>query len=131
MQIFGAMLGLFLGPRGCIGLLVFLAVEIFVGVRIGGYAPAWAALTMIVLAFLPIGMRNGRAGMMRVIQLMLAVIGGSSALSAFVQLTLGRLTDGRAWLEASVAVGCYFGFRWLGRLIDRSDDAAAAAARLL
>jgi hypothetical protein len=40
MQIFGAMLGLFLGPRGCIGLLVFVAVEIFVGVRIGGDALA-------------------------------------------------------------------------------------------
>jgi hypothetical protein len=80
---------------------------------------------MLILAFLPIRPRNGRAGMIRAFQAPVAVAGAMFALSAFIQLTLGRLTDGIAWLTALTAVGCYFGHRWVGRMIDRTDDAAA------
>ncbi|UAJ11055.1 hypothetical protein [Polymorphobacter megasporae] len=132
MQILGALLGLFLGPRGCLALLAFIAVEIFVGVRFGGNAPGWAALAMLILMFLPIGMRNGRAGMMRVLQVMVAVLGVKFALAAYIGLTLGRgLLDGGAWLSVAMAVGCYFGFRWLGRRIARIDEAAAMAMERL
>ena len=130
VQIFGGLLGLFLGPRGCFGLLFFLAVEIFVGVRFGGHAAVWAALAMLILAFLPIGMRNGRAGMMRVFQALLAFAGAVFALGAFVELTFGRTMDGRSWMTALAAIGCYFGFRWVGRMIERTETAAPATERL-
>lgn len=130
MQILGGVLGYFLGPRGCLALIIFLAVEIFVGVRIGGHAPAWAALAMLILAFLPIGMRDGRAGMMRVIQALLAFAGAVFAFGAFVELTFGRTMDNRSWMTALTAVGCYFGFRWVGRMIERTEAATAKAERL-
>jgi hypothetical protein len=129
MQIFGVLLGLFLGPRGCIGTIVFLAVEFFVGVRFGSKAAWWVALAMLILAFLPIGIRNGRAGLMRVVQAVLAVCGAGWALLALVQLTIGRLTDGHTWMTVAMAVGCWFAFRWVGRMVDRTDAASAAVNR--
>ncbi|MGI4880733.1 MAG: hypothetical protein ACRYG4_24985 [Janthinobacterium lividum] len=132
MQILGALLGLFLGPRGCLALLAFLAAELFVAVRFGGSAAAWATLAMVVLVFLPIGMRSSRAGMMRVFQIMVVIAGAKFALAAYTGLTLGRsLLDAGAWLSVAMAVGCYFGFRWLGRLIVRTDAEATTAAKRL
>ena len=128
MQILGALLGLFLGPRGCLALLAFVAAEFFVSVRFGGSAAAWAALAMAVMAFRPIGMRSSRAGMMRVLQIMVVIAGAKFTLNAYVALMLGSLLDVGAWLSAAMSIGCYFGFRWLGRLIVRTDDEATTAA---
>lgn len=128
MQIFGAVLGLFLGPRGCLGLLFFVAVEILVDVRYGDRAAAWATLAMLVFALLPIGMRNGRAGLMRAFQAVLAIGGAMSAVGAFIGFMSAGFADGRAWSSVLGAGLCYLGFRGLERLIARTDAASASAA---
>ena len=124
MQILGAALGLFLGPRGCLGLIAFIAVPLLVNHRFGGYSGYWAFGAMMLLAVLPIGMRNGRAGLMRAAQAILALMIAGFGLSTLVGFYSSGFADGRAWMSAMVTGLCFLAYRGLRHLIARTDAAA-------
>lgn len=102
MQLLGGALSLFLGPRGCLGLIAFIAIPMLVNHRFGGNSGYWAFGGMLILAVLPIGMSNGRAGLMRAAQAILALMIASFGLLTFVGFYSSGFADGRAWVSAVV-----------------------------
>ncbi len=123
MQFLGGALGLFLGPRGCLGLIAFIAIPMLVSHRLGGYSGYWTFGAMLILAVLPIGMRNGRAGLMRAAQAILAIMVASQGLLSLISFYSSGFADGRAWLSAVLAGVCFLAYRGLGHLIARADAA--------